>query len=98
MQSKSDSENQLDPASHAIPPTNMYSEPWWRTGYNLISPVMTGGNVSNSSSLECRNGGSESNEGQSPSNGGLNEDDDDANKESRNATSSRSGASYNENS
>jgi nuclear transcription factor Y alpha len=92
MQSKSENANRLDPGSHAIPQAGVYSEPWWRIGYNPMSPVMTGGNVSNSSSLECPNGVSDSNDGQSPSNGGLNEDDDDATKESQN-TSSRSGAS-----
>jgi len=93
MQSKSENANRLEPGSHAIPQAGVYSEPWWRIGYNPMSPVMTGGNVSNSSSLECPNGVSDSNDGQSPSNGGLNEDDDDATKESQN-TSSRSAGNY----
>lgn len=93
MQSKSENGNRLEPDSHAIPPTGVYSEPWWRTiGYNPISPAMTGGNISNSSSLECPNGGSDSNDGQSLSNGRPNGEDDDGIKESQNTASSRSGA------
>lgn len=93
MQSKSENANRLHPGSHAIPPS-VYSEPWWRNiGYNPISSVVTAGNISNSSSLECPNAGSDSNDGQSRSNNGLNEEDDDATKESQNTASSRSGAS-----
>uniref|UniRef100_A0A2N9IUQ6 Nuclear transcription factor Y subunit n=2 Tax=Fagus sylvatica TaxID=28930 RepID=A0A2N9IUQ6_FAGSY len=95
MQSKSENGNRLEPDSHAIPPTGVYSEPWWRTiGYNPISPAMTGGNISNSSSLECPNGGSDSNDGQSLSNGGPNGEDDDGIKESQNTASSRSAGNF----
>lgn len=91
MRSKSESTDQLEPNPNAIPPGAVYSEPWWRgVGYNSISPALAGGNVSNSSSLDCPNG-SESNDAQSMSNDGLNEEDDDANKESRAPASSRSG-------
>lgn len=90
MRSKSERTDQLEPNPNAIPPGAVYSEPWWRgVGYNSISPALAGGNVSNSSSLDCPNG-SESNDAQSMSNDGLNEEDDDANKESRAPASSRS--------
>lgn len=82
MQSKSENGNQLEPDSHAIPPTSVYPEPWYH--------AMTRGNISNSSSFECPNGGSESNDGQSYSNGRLNGEDDDGTKESQNTASSRS--------
>ncbi|KAL5566657.1 hypothetical protein UlMin_029821 [Ulmus minor] len=59
-------------------------------GYNNISTPLTGGNASNSSSLECPNGASESNDDRSFSNG-QNEEDDDAAKEPRMSTSPRSG-------
>lgn len=84
MQSKSENGNRLEPDSHAIPPTSVYPEPWYH--------AMTRGNISNSSSFECPNGGSESNDGQSYSNGRLNGEDDDGAKESQNTASSRSGA------
>ncbi|KAK7832534.1 nuclear transcription factor y subunit a-1 [Quercus suber] len=83
MQSKSENGNRLEPDSHAIPPTSVYPEPWYH--------AMTRGNISNSSSFECPNGGSESNDGQSYSNGRLNGEDDDGTKESQNTASSRSG-------
>lgn len=77
MQSKSDHEKPEDADSGAIQPNAVYSEPWWRSvGYNSIHPAVTGGNLSNSSSLEYPNGCSESNDAQS-----LNEEDDDATKE-----------------
>ncbi|XP_040992249.1 nuclear transcription factor Y subunit A-1 isoform X1 [Juglans microcarpa x Juglans regia] len=95
MQSKSENTNRLDPGSHAIPPSSVYPEPWWRNiGYNPISPAVTGGNVSNSSSLECPNARSDSNDGHSLSNNKLNEEDDDATKESQNTTYSRSAGNY----
>lgn len=97
MQSKSETENRLHADHHTIPPNSVYSEPWWRgVGYNPISPAVTGRNASNSSSLECPNGGSESNDDRSLSNDEPNEDDDDdATKESQ-ITSPRSGDnSYN---
>ncbi|KAK3205271.1 hypothetical protein Dsin_019317 [Dipteronia sinensis] len=91
MQSKSENSNQLEPDPHAIPPTTVYSEPWWRgVGYNTISPVVTGGNASNSSSLDDPNG-SESNDDQSLSNGGVNEEEEVAKKESQTTASSRPG-------
>ncbi|XP_023533872.1 nuclear transcription factor Y subunit A-1-like [Cucurbita pepo subsp. pepo] len=78
MQFKSKSVNQVESEPPNMQQTGSYSEPWWRSiGYNPISPSATGGNVSNSPSLECTNGASESNDGQSMSNADLNEDDDD---------------------
>lgn len=78
MQSKSKSVNQPESEPPNMQQTSSYSEPWWRSiGYNHISPPAAGGNVSNSTSLECTNGASESNDGQSMSNDDLNEDDDD---------------------
>lgn len=78
MQSKSKSVNHLGSEPPNMQQTSSYSEPWWRSiGYNHISPPPAGGNVSNSTSLECTNGASESNDGQSMSNDDLNEDDDD---------------------
>lgn len=92
MQSKSQSRNQLGADPHSIPPTGMYSEPWWRgVGYNSPNPPMMGANVSNSSSLNCPNDGSESNDDQSLSNDGPNEEDDDDAKESKMNKSPRSG-------
>lgn len=92
MRSKSERTNQLEPDTNAIPPGAAYTEPWWRgVGYNSISPALAGANVSNSSSLDCPNG-SESNDAKSISNDGLNEEDDDAHKESQATASSRSGS------
>lgn len=88
---RSQSENQLEPDPRAIPPATVYAEPWWRgVGYNTVSQVVTGGNASNSSSLEGANG-SESNDGQSMSNGGVNDEEEDAKKESLTTASSRLG-------
>ncbi|KAK7301841.1 hypothetical protein RJT34_12717 [Clitoria ternatea] len=83
MQPKSETANQLRPDPHSFQPGSVYSEPWWRgMGYNPMAQTMAGNNASNSSSLECPNGDSESNEeGQSLSNSGMNEEDDDATKE-----------------
>ena len=93
MQSKSETANRLRSDPHTYPPTNAYSEPWWRgIGYNPISQAVVGANASNSSSLECPNGDSESNDGQSLSNSGLNEEDDDATKESQATDPNQSGA------
>ncbi|KAJ1410858.1 hypothetical protein SESBI_21667 [Sesbania bispinosa] len=92
MQSKSETANQLGSNPHSFTPGSVYSEPWWRgVGYNPVSQAMSGANGSNSSSLECPNGDSESSEGQSLSNNGLNEEDDDANKESQPAAPNQSG-------
>lgn len=78
MQSKPKSVNQVDSKPPNMQQPSSYSEPWWRSmGYHPISPTAAGGNVSNSTSLECTNGASESNDGQSMSNDDLNEDDDD---------------------
>ena len=90
MQPKSEGGSRLEPDPHGVHPTAVYSEQWWHNiGYGAISPVVRGGNASNSSSMECPNG-SESNDGQSLSNGGLNEEDD-GNKEIQTTASSRSG-------
>ncbi|KAK9274013.1 hypothetical protein L1049_018827 [Liquidambar formosana] len=95
MREKSESANRPEPDPHGIPPSAVYSEPWWRgIGYNPIPPTLTGGNATNSSSPECLNGGSESNDGQSLSNGGLNEHDDNAIKESQTTVTSRSDGNY----
>ncbi|XP_021812081.1 nuclear transcription factor Y subunit A-1 [Prunus avium] len=91
MQSKSETENRLHADHHTIPPNSVYSEPWWRgVGYNPISPAVTGRNASNSSSLECPNGGSESNDDRSLSNDEPNEDDDDDATKGSQITSPRS--------
>ncbi|KAM2508137.1 hypothetical protein FF1_030314 [Malus domestica] len=90
MQPKSEAENRLH--AHTVPPSSVYSEPWWQSvGYNPIFPTGTGRNVSNTSSLECPNGLSESNDDQSLSNDEANEDDDDTAKDSH-TTSPRSGS------
>ncbi|CAN6694965.1 unnamed protein product [Malus baccata var. baccata] len=92
MQPKSEAENRLH--AHTVPPSSVYSEPWWQSvGYNPISPTGTGRNVSNTSSLECPNGLSESNDDQSLSNDEANEDDDDTAKDSH-TTSPRSAGNY----
>ncbi|KAJ7959757.1 Nuclear transcription factor Y subunit A [Quillaja saponaria] len=81
IQLKSVSANRLRSYPHTIPPAGVYCEPWWHgNGYNPISPALTGVNASNSSSLDCPNGDSESYEGQSLSISG-NEEDDEASKE-----------------
>ena len=93
MQSKSETENQLRTDQHSYPPNNVYSEPWWRDpGYIPMTQAKPAANASNSSSLECRNADSESNDGQSLSNSGANEEDDDAAKESPAAPPNQSGA------
>lgn len=93
MQSKSQSTSRLRPDPHTIPPASVLGEPWWRSGgYNPISPPLTGGIATNSSSLECPNGGSESNDDQSLSNDGQNEEDDDATKESKISASPQTGS------
>jgi len=51
-------------------------------------------NASNSSSLECPNGDSESSQGQSLSNNWLNEEDDDSTKESQSTALNQLGALY----
>ncbi|KAK8582130.1 hypothetical protein V6N13_145114 [Hibiscus sabdariffa] len=89
MQSKSEGGRRLEPDLHGVPPTAVYSEPWWRiNGYGAITLRVRGGNASNSSSGEFPNG-SESNEGQTLSNGGISKEDD-VNKETQAAASSRS--------
>ncbi|XP_061367398.1 nuclear transcription factor Y subunit A-1-like isoform X1 [Gastrolobium bilobum] len=93
MQSKSETANRLRSDPHSFQPSNVYSEPWWRgIGYNPMAQAMSGANASHSSSLECPNGDSESNEeGQSLANSGLNEEDDDATKDSQPAAPNQSG-------
>lgn len=94
MQSKSETANRLRSDPHSFQPGSVYSEPWWRgIGYNPMAQTMAGANASNSSSLECPNGDSESNEeGQSLSNSGMNEEDDDATKDSQPAAPNGTGA------
>lgn len=95
MRPKSQNTDGLGLDSHNITPTNVYSEPWWRgVGYNPISPPLTARNASNSSSLDCPNGASESNEDHSLSDGGPNEEDDDATKDSHVSASPRSVGNY----
>nr|KYP73515.1 Nuclear transcription factor Y subunit A-1 [Cajanus cajan] len=92
MQSKSETENQLKSNSHSFTPNNAYSEPWWRgIQYNPVPQAMLGVNASNSSSLERLNGDSESSEDRSLSNNGLNEEDDNATKESQPTAPRKSG-------
>ncbi|KAL2332886.1 hypothetical protein Fmac_014099 [Flemingia macrophylla] len=93
MQSKSETANRLRSDPHSFQPGGVYSEPWWRgIGYNPLAQTMAGANASNSSSLECPNGDSESNEeGQSLSNSGMNEEDDDATKDSQPAAPNEPG-------
>lgn len=93
MQSKSETTNRLKSDPHSYPPSRVYSEPWWRVaGYNNMSQATAGAHPSTSSSLECRNGDSESNDGQSLSNSELNEEDDDTTKESPATAPNQSGA------
>nr|KYP76288.1 Nuclear transcription factor Y subunit A-1 [Cajanus cajan] len=93
MQSKSETANRLRSDPHTFQSGGVYSEPWWRgIGYNPLAQTMAGANASNSSSLECPNGDSESNEeGQSLSNSGMNEEDDDATKDSQPAAPNEPG-------
>lgn len=92
MQSKSETANRLRSDPHSFQPGGVYSEPWWRgIGYNPMAQTMSGANASNSSSLECPNGDSESNEeGQSLSNSGM--EDDDATKDSQPAAPNQTGS------
>lgn len=93
MQSKSETANHLRSDPHSFTQNNVYAEPWWRgIQYNPVPQAMSGVNASNSSSLERPNVDSESSEGQSLSNNGLNEDDDDATKESQPTALNQSGA------
>ena len=88
MRPESQNKDQLELDSHAVPPNNVYSEPWWRNGgYNPVSLPLPVANASNSSSLECPNDASESNEDQSLSD----EDDDDIAKDSHSGASPRPG-------
>lgn len=94
MQPKSETANQVRSDPHSLQAGGVggvYSEPWWRgVGYNPVVQTMSG---ANSSSLDCPNGDSESNEeGQSMSNSGMNEEDDDAAKDSQPAAPNQSGA------
>ena len=79
MQSKSETTNRLRSYRHSFQTCSVYSEPWWcGIGYNPMAQTIAGANASNSSSLECHNGDSESNEeGQSLSNNGTNKEDED---------------------
>lgn len=93
MQSKSETTNQPRSSPHSFTPNTVYSEPWWRgIHYNSAPKAMSGVNASNSSSLERPNADSESSEGQSLSNNGMNEEDDDATKESQPTAPNQSGA------
>ncbi|CAL5202436.1 unnamed protein product [Lathyrus oleraceus] len=92
MQPKSETANQVRSDPHSLQAGGVggvYSEPWWRgVGYNPVVQTMSG---ANSSSLDCPNGDSESNEeGQSMSNSGMNEEDDDAAKDSQPAAPNQS--------
>jgi len=93
MPSKSETANQPRSNPHSFAPNNVYSEPWWRgIQYNSVPQAMSGVNASNSSSLERPNGDSESSEDQSLSNNGVNEEDDDATKESQPTAPNQAGA------
>ncbi|WCJ36886.1 nuclear factor Y subunit A1 [Euphorbia peplus] len=89
MQSKSESANHLGSDPRIIHQYALHSEPWWRNVPYNATPAVPAGNASNLSSSEEPNG-SLSNDGQSMSNGRLNEEDDDASKESQNTASSQS--------
>ncbi|XP_065867146.1 nuclear transcription factor Y subunit A-1 [Euphorbia lathyris] len=89
MQSKSMSAHHPGSDPNIIQQYALHSEPWWRNIPYNGSPAGQAGNASNLSSSEDRNG-SMSNDGQSMSNGRLNEEDDDASKESQNTASSQS--------
>ncbi|XP_062084051.1 nuclear transcription factor Y subunit A-1-like isoform X2 [Humulus lupulus] len=92
MRSKSKNTDRLGLDSHAIPPSSVCGEPWWRNVSYMPAPMpVTRGNASNSSSVECPNGASESNEDQSLSNEGPYEEDDDATKDSHVSASPQSG-------
>ncbi|KAL7199318.1 hypothetical protein ACSBR2_021581 [Camellia fascicularis] len=89
MQSKSKSASQVEANPYNISPSAVCAEPWWRsTGYNYVPPAVIGGNTSNSSSLE------QSKDGQSQSDGALDEDEDDAIRESQISASPRSNGNY----
>jgi len=93
MQSKSETANQPKSNPHSFTPNNVYAEPWWRgIQYNSVPQAISRVNASNSSSLERPNEDSESSEGQSLSNNGLNEEDDDATKESQPTAPNQTGA------
>ncbi|KAE9598583.1 putative transcription factor Hap2/NF-YA family [Lupinus albus] len=91
MQSKSET-NRISLGPHSFQPSNGYAEHWWHgIGYNPIAQTMCGANTTNSSSLGCPNGDSESNEdSQSLSNSRMNEEDDSATKDSQIAAPNQS--------
>ncbi|PSR95409.1 Nuclear transcription factor Y subunit A-1 like [Actinidia chinensis var. chinensis] len=78
MQSKSKSASRMEVNAYKISSLATCSEPWWRSmGYNSIPTTEIGGNTSNSSFLE------QSKDCQSQSDDGMDEDDDNAIKESQ---------------
>ena len=94
MQSKSETNNQLQSDPNGAPSTTIYYEPWCSSmGYSPFPLPVVGGNASSSTSLEFPNGGSESNDGQSVSNNDVNDEEDDVSKEVQATGSPHSGTS-----
>ncbi|OIW07746.1 hypothetical protein TanjilG_11904 [Lupinus angustifolius] len=91
MRSKSET-NQISSGPHSLQPSNGYAEPWWHgIGYNPITQTMSLANTTNSSSLDCPNADSESNEdSQSLSNSRVNVEDDGVTKDSQIAAPNQS--------
>ncbi|KAK6119764.1 hypothetical protein DH2020_046486 [Rehmannia glutinosa] len=90
MQSKSKSVKEGESNPYNVANSTVYSDPWWNnTGYNSFSPAMMRGNASESSSQE------QSVDGQSQSESGINEEDDDANKQSPSNTHLQPGSDRN---
>ena len=89
MQSKSESASQIEANPYKILPSAALSEPWWRhTNYNSISSAVIAENTSNSYSRE------QSKDYQSQSDDGVDEEDDDAIKESHISASPHSGTPF----
>ncbi|XP_057483190.1 nuclear transcription factor Y subunit A-1-like [Actinidia eriantha] len=89
MQSKSESASQIEANPYKIPPSAALSEPWWRhTNYNSISSTVIAENTSNPSSRE------QSKDDQSQSDDGIDEEDDDAIRESHISASPHSDENY----
>lgn len=86
--SKTLDKNEAEANSFNVSNLAVCSERWWNTmGYNSVSPGMMRGSASESSSLE------QSMDGQSQSDCRINDDDDDAARQSQGAVNQQSGIS-----
>ncbi|GAB4856035.1 Nuclear transcription factor Y subunit A-1, variant 2 [Ancistrocladus abbreviatus] len=81
MRSKSSVVNQAEPKFHAVPPSTVCHEQWWRgAGYDPLASTELGGSGTDSSSSNGIRGYKDN---QSPSSVGLNMQEDDASRDSQ---------------